>query len=80
MKNCRNCRKTFTAKNASFCSEKCYNFYNDALKRVGIIQDETLEQSNESVLKTNQVICEHEYSKNGSVSCRKCGHTTLLRH
>lgn len=77
MKNCRNCRKIFNAKNASFCSESCYKFYNDALKRVGIVQEE---QTTDSTLKENQIDCEHEYSKNGSISCRKCGHTTLLRH
>jgi len=75
MKNCRNCRKTFTAKNALFCSESCYKFYNDALKRVGIVQEE---QTTNSTLK--EIDCEHEYSKNGSISCRKCGYTTLLRH
>jgi hypothetical protein len=33
MASCKNCRKTFSAKNALFCSTSCYKFYTDALER-----------------------------------------------
>lgn len=62
--SCRNCKKEFNAKNAIFCSNSCYKFYTDALERKGPT--------------SNDVNCNHEYSKNGTISCRKCGRTSLL--
>jgi len=64
--SCRNCKKRFNAKNAEFCSTSCYQLYTDGLERK---QDTSL---------TETVTCDHEYPKNGTMSCRKCGKTTLF--
>jgi len=63
--SCKNCKKIFNAKNALFCSISCYQFYTNALERK---QDAPLVN----------VSCVHEYAKNGTISCRKCGHASLL--
>ena len=63
--SCRNCKRVFNAKNAIFCSVSCYKFYTDALERKQITSNEN-------------IACEHEYSKNGTISCRKCGRTNLF--
>ncbi len=77
MKSCRNCRKIFSAKNALFCSTSCYEFYTNALEKNAIVSSEKYIESNDSVLKISQTNCNHEYSKNGSISCRKCGHISF---
>ena len=64
--SCKNCKKIFNAKNALFCSTSCYQFYTDALER---------KQDGSS---TENTSCVHEYAKNGTISCRKCGHSSLL--
>lgn len=63
--SCRNCKKEFNAKNAVFCSTSCYKFYTDALERKQTISNENID-------------CNHEYTKNGTTSCRKCGRTNLF--
>jgi hypothetical protein len=81
--NCRNCKKTFNVKNTVFCSTSCYRFYSDALERE-VFQslednDNKIEKmSNSTILKCDQNNCNHEYSKNGTMSCRKCGHSSFL--
>lgn len=80
---CRNCRKTFNAKNALFCSTSCYKFYTDALERkaTSSLENDTnqIEMLNDlTVLKYGQLTCEHEYPRNGTMSCRKCGRTSIL--
>ena len=81
--SCRNCRKIFNAKNALFCSTSCYKFYTDALERK-VIQslennpNQTEKLSDSTILKCDQINCNHEYSKNGTMSCRKCGHASVL--
>ena len=79
---CRNCKKTFNAKNALFCSTSCYKFYTDALERNAIVSLEDdahqIEKStNFPILTYDQINCSHEYSKNGTMSCKKCGHTNI---
>ena len=64
--SCRNCKKPFNAKNAIFCSTSCYNLYTNALERK---ETPTVQTEN---------TCEHDYSKNGTMSCRKCGRSNLL--
>jgi len=64
--SCRNCKKMFNAKNAIFCSTSCYELYTNALERK---QDTPLKMD---------VICSHEFGKNGTMSCRKCGFSSLL--
>jgi hypothetical protein len=80
--NCRNCRKMFNAKNALFCSTSCYKFYTDALERKAITSLEDVNQTEKlgdsTVLKCDRNNCNHEYSKNGTMSCRKCGHASIL--
>lgn len=80
--SCRNCKKIFNAKNALFCSIRCYKFYTDALEINTVEESHNCEQteklSNSQVLKYDQVNCNHEYSKNGTMSCRKCGHTSIF--
>lgn len=81
--SCRNCKKIFTAKNALFCSTSCYKFYTDALERKTIASsedntDQIEKLSNSTVLECDQINCNHEYSKNGTISCRKCGHTSMF--
>ena len=82
---CRNCRKPFIAKNTLFCSTSCYKFYTNALNQ-NIIQslenntNQTEKSSDFTILKCGQINCNHEYSKNGAMSCRKCGHTSVLRN
>lgn len=83
MINCRNCKKIFYAKNALFCSTSCYEFYRNAIERNVM---PPLEESanhidkidSSVVLRYEQKSCNHEYSKNGTMSCRKCGHTSVL--
>ena len=80
---CRNCRKIFNAKNALFCSFCCYKFYTNALERKAdtLSEQDTnqIKMSSTTVLKYEQTNCDHEYSKNGTMSCRKCGHTSVSR-
>ena len=81
--NCRNCRKPFNVKNALFCSTSCYKFYMNALDRnvIGSLKDnanQTEKLNDFTVLKHDQINCTHEYSKNGTISCRKCGHSSVL--
>lgn len=80
---CRNCRKSFNAKNTLFCSTSCYKFYTNALERnvITTLDDNTnqTEKLNDfTILKCDQINCNHEYSKNGTMSCRKCGHSSVL--
>lgn len=63
--SCRNCKKLFNAKNALFCSTSCYKLYSDALER----KDTPLQ---------TEIVCDHDYTKNGTMSCRKCGRSSLL--
>lgn len=80
-KNCRNCRRPFSAKNALFCSMSCYKFYTDALERkdTSIENNKQIERINGfTISKMDQINCNHEYSKNGTMSCRKCGHASVL--
>ena len=79
MIRCRNCKKMFYAQNALFCSTNCYNFYTDALTRNEItpLINEQNEKLNDLVVTYNRTNCKHEYSKNGTMSCRKCGHTSI---
>lgn len=77
MTSCRNCRKTFYAKNALFCSTSCYKFYTDALERNEIISLEDDHKQTEKINDSTILMCDHEYSKNGTMSCRKCGHTNI---
>jgi len=83
MINCRNCKKTFYAKNALFCSTSCYEFYSGAIKRnvIAPLEDSTNQLDticSSVVLRYEQKSCNHEYSKNGTISCRKCGYTSVL--
>ena len=82
--HCRNCRKQFIAKNTLFCSTSCYKFYTNALNQDGIQSLEnntkTEKSSDFTILKCDQINCNHEYSKNGAMSCRKCGHTSVLHN
>lgn len=79
MIRCRNCKKIFYAKNAIFCSTACYKFYSVALERNEITPFENIpnEKLNDFVVQYNQINCKHEYSKNGTMSCRKCGYTNI---
>lgn len=63
--SCRNCKKLFNAKNAIFCSTSCYKLYADALERKDIPSQ-------------TESVCDHDYTKNGTMSCRKCGRSSLL--
>ena len=81
--SCRNCRKSFNAKNTLFCSTRCYKFYTNALERNGIPSlnddaNQTEKLNDFTILKCDQINCTHEYSKNGTMSCRKCGHSSVL--
>lgn len=79
--SCRNCRKSFNAKNTLFCSTSCYKFYTNALERnviTSLIDNQTEKLNNFTILKCDQINCTHEYSKNGTMSCRKCGHSNVL--
>jgi len=81
--SCRNCRKSFNAKNTLFCSMGCYKFYTNALDRNIITSlDDNANQTEKlndfTILKRDQINCTHEYSKNGTMSCRKCGHSSVL--
>jgi hypothetical protein len=81
--SCKNCKKTFNVKNAVFCSASCYRFYSDALEKETFqsLEDSAnnIEKiSDSTILKCDQNNCIHEYSKNGTMSCRKCGHSSLL--
>ena len=79
--SCRNCRKSFNAKNTLFCSTSCYRFYTNALKRniiTSLDDNQTEKLNNFTLLKCDQIDCTHEYSKNGTMSCRKCGHSSVL--
>lgn len=81
--SCRNCRKILNAKNALFCSMSCYKIYTTALERnlIPSLENDTNQTeklSNFTILKRDQINCIHEYSKNGAMSCRKCGHTNIL--
>jgi hypothetical protein len=80
--SCRNCRKPLNAKNTLFCSTSCYQFYTNALEITVItsLEDNTkTEKLNDfTILKCDQINCTHEYSKNGTMSCRKCGHSSVL--
>lgn len=83
MINCRNCKKIFYAKNALFCSTSCYEFYRDAIERNVMPSLEAVANQIETigssvVLRYDQNNCNHEYSKNGTISCRKCGYTSIL--
>ena len=42
--------------------------------------NQTEKSSDFTILKCDQINCNHEYSKNGAMSCRKCGHTSVLRN
>ncbi|MFB5629798.1 MAG: hypothetical protein ACE5RR_07675 [Nitrosarchaeum sp.] len=64
--SCRNCKKSFSAKNALFCSMNCYKIYTDAIER-------------KEITPLADDICNHEYSKNGTMSCRKCGVAVSIR-
>jgi len=80
---CRNCNKAFIAKNALFCSTRCYEFYTKALetKPVKSIEDDinnSVRPSDISILNNVKTKCDHEYSKNGTMSCRKCGSTSIV--
>jgi hypothetical protein len=68
----------FNAKNALFCSTSCYKFYTDALERKGITPLEDNTKQTEKLSDSTVLKCEHEYSKNGTMSCRKCGHASVL--
>lgn len=79
--SCRNCRKSFNAKNTLFCSTSCYKFYTNALERnviTSLNDNQTEKLNNFTLLKCDQINCTHEYSKNGTMSCRKCGHSSVL--
>ena len=79
--SCRNCRKSFNAKNTLFCSTSCYKFYTNALERnviTSLNDNQTEKLNNFTLLKCDQINCTHEYSKNGTMSCRKCGHSNVL--
>ena len=80
--SCRNCRKSFNAKNALFCSTSCYKLYTNALERnviSSLDDDNQIEKLNDfNILKYDKNNCTHEYSKNGTMSCRKCGHSSVL--
>jgi DNA-directed RNA polymerase subunit M/transcription elongation factor TFIIS len=83
MIKCRNCNKIFYAKNTLFCSISCYKVYENAIERNNILSSEDsvnqIETIDNSVfLWYDQKTCNHEFSKNGTISCRKCGHTSLL--
>jgi hypothetical protein len=74
----------FNAKNALFCSTSCYKFYTDAIERKAIpsLEDnlnQTEKLSDSTVLRYDQNNCIHEYSKNGTISCRKCGISSISR-
>ena len=79
--SCRNCRKSFNAKNTLFCSTSCYKFYTNALERnviSSLDDDNQIEKLNDfNILKCDKINCTHEYSKNGTI-CRKCGHSSIL--
>ena len=79
---CKNCRKTFNAKNALFCSTSCYKFYTDAITQspVSSLNENTIQNNGlvePIVLKYDTTRCNHEYSKNGTISCRKCGNVSF---
>jgi len=79
---CRNCKKAFNTKNALFCSTNCYKFYTDAFERNPAIPLEKDahqigKPTNFYILTYDQVNCGHEYSKNGTTSCKKCGRTSI---
>jgi len=79
---CRNCKKAFNTKNALFCSTSCYKFYTDALERKTITPLEEnayqiIKSTNFPILTYDQINCGHEYSKNGTMSCKKCGRTSI---
>lgn len=79
--SCRNCRKSFNAKNTLFCSTSCYTFYTNALDRnviTSLDDNQTEKLNNFTLLKCDQINYTHEYSKNGTMSCRKCGHSSVL--
>jgi hypothetical protein len=79
---CRNCKKAFNAKNALFCSTSCYEFYTDALEKNVVVPLENdapqiARSANFPILMYDQIHCGHEYSKNGTMSCKKCGRTNV---
>ena len=80
---CRNCKRAFFAKNALFCSTRCYEFYTNALDTNPV---KSREDDVNSAVPTNDIpilnhvktLCDHEYSKNGTMSCRKCGSISIV--
>jgi hypothetical protein len=83
--SCRNCRKPFIAKNTLFCSTSCYKFYTNALNQNIIPSlennaNQTEKLNNFTILNGGQINCVHEYSKNGTMSCRKCGYMSVLHN
>ncbi len=79
---CRNCKKAFNTKNTLFCSTSCYKFYTDALERKTTILLEgnthrIVKPTNVLISTYDQINCGHEYSKNGTMSCKKCGRISI---
>lgn len=61
----------------------CYKFYTNALERnvITSLNDNTnqTEKLNDFIiLKCDQINYTHEYSKNGIMSCNKCGYSSVL--